>query len=284
MDTGVLYIAAGDQYIGEALESAASLKQVSSLPVTLISDIPINSTYVDENLVREFEGTVHGVEYNPKFYKILNIHELPYQRTLFLDTDTYIYEDISTIYSWLDEFDMAIAHAPHRNSLQGPPDGDRKLGGNVPDCFPDHNGGVLLLDDNERVSTLIEGWRKHYFANLDVTDREQPALRRALFKSDVRFATLPPKYNHRYYKPCYVEGTIRIFHGRVFDVESVAEKLNQTKEARVSIVKRGAVQIEVMGQTKVDRAFAAVRNNSFPVLLKKVLGRIGRVLHGERDF
>jgi len=278
MDTGVLYTATGERYINEVLRSAESLKRVSSEPVTLISNEPVESPYIDTNIVRTFDGDVYGVPYDPYYYKILVIDELPYERTLFLDTDTYIYDDISSLFEWLDEFDMALSLAPHRNTLKGNPKDGKNLEDDVPDSFPDHNNGVMLLKDVPTVTECLRDWREQYFEHIEETQRGQPTLRRVLFNSDVRFATLPPEYNHRYYKPSYAEGTIRIFHGRVLDVEAVAEKLNRTTESRVSILKGGRIEMQVIGQSRTDRAMAAIRNNSFRTLLKKGLNRCSETL------
>lgn len=41
-DVGILYVATGKKYLSEAFKSASITRQVSSLPIALCSDLPVN--------------------------------------------------------------------------------------------------------------------------------------------------------------------------------------------------------------------------------------------------
>lgn len=84
MKNGALYIITQDpRYVGLLLNSAASLKRVMpDLPITVFSQFPIDSPAF-ENVVR-VDGSTDG------FYdKTVLMQQSPYERTLFVDGDTY---------------------------------------------------------------------------------------------------------------------------------------------------------------------------------------------------
>jgi hypothetical protein len=105
MLNGAVYIITHDQrYVDMLLISAASLKRaMPDLPITVFSQFPVESNLVEK--VIQVEPTVDG------FYdKSRLIRESPYERTLFIDADTYVVEPIPELFSLLDKFDCAATH------------------------------------------------------------------------------------------------------------------------------------------------------------------------------
>ncbi len=102
MSQGVLYIAFGDNFLKELTLSAESVKRFCpDLHITVFSDKPVESEFIDECRI---------IEVNHLRPKIDYIMHAPYERTLFLDTDTIIDYDISDMFDILDNFDIALAH------------------------------------------------------------------------------------------------------------------------------------------------------------------------------
>lgn len=212
---GALYVAIGaDKYIQEAMASAASLRRVSSsLAIALASDADAAPPGFDQ-LVRIDEGDGFRA-------KILALRRSPFERTVFLDSDTYVVAELSALFQLLERFDVAAAHAPNRVTL--PLD-------DVPAAFPELNTGVIACRRGEATDALLDRWLAEYDRLLP--DRplsmDQPSFRRALYGSDIRLAILPPEFNMRFEMAGYHNATVRVLHGRADDktYDRVADALN----------------------------------------------------------
>ena len=211
---GVLYIAMGKKYIEEAKISAKSLKaKMPNLPVTILAHEEVKTPEFNEAVV-----------VNKPYYsfedKVVYLYDSPYEYTLFLDTDTYVCEDFSELFGVLDNFDIAAVHAPTK--IPGTVNG-------VPECYQQMNTGMILFKKSPEVKKFWEYWVKIYESG----EPDQPSFREALFKSNLRIATLTPEYNCRFPFPTFVCGTVKILHGRHQDLEWVGQKINAEKGARV---------------------------------------------------
>lgn len=211
---GVLYIAMGKKYIEEAQISAVSLKaKMPNLPVTILAHEEVKNPEFDEAVV-----------VNKPYYsfedKVVYFYDSPYEYTLFLDTDTYICEDFSELFGILNNFDIAAVHAPTK--IPGTVN-------SVPECYQQMNTGMILFKKSPEVKKFWEYWVKIYESG----EPDQPSFREALFKSNLRIATLTAEYNCRFPFPTFVCGTVKILHGRHEDLEWVGQKINGEKGARV---------------------------------------------------
>jgi len=244
---GVIYIAVGPACIGEALTSAASLKRVMpGLPVTLFCDQIMSDQLLDQVV------PVERNHWDPSV-KIDHIANSPYEHTLFLDADTYITGDLSELLSILDRFDVALAHSPVRTSYR--PDA-------VPDSFPEFNSGVILFRQSTSVRDLFSRWADYYARDLERLRRgeigwrrahentfyhgdlpDQPTLREALYCSDLRVATLPPEYNCRFSLPGFVDGQVKILHGKSLHLPEFAAAINAVVSRRGYEERSGTIKL-----------------------------------------
>ncbi len=112
----------------------------------------------------------------------------PYERTLFIDSDTDIIGDITPILDLLDRFDLAAAHAPYR--YQGEI-------ADIPKSFPEFNCGVIAIRHSPASMAFMEAWREAYLIDQTFWHHDQHAFRKAAWTSDAHIATLPPEYNLR---------------------------------------------------------------------------------------
>src|SRR6266550_8544105 len=109
MTVGVIYVATGSpNYIDEACNSAYSCKEkMPEMHITIFSDQRINATCFDKFIILQSS-------HNGYLDKIMAMQQSPYERTLFLDTDTYICSNFSELFGLLDKYDIGIMLAEHR--------------------------------------------------------------------------------------------------------------------------------------------------------------------------
>lgn len=236
MANGVVYIITQDErYVGLLLTSAASLKRVMpDLPITVFSQFPVEGPLFER--VIPIEPTEDG------FYdKTRLMREVPYDRTLFIDADTYISEPFPELFSLLDRFDCAATHEEYLNTDWF----DRYPRNDIPASFPEFNTGVLLLKRSEKLDRVLQEWDFLYRAYLAEKPGQvigdQPFFRVAVYYSDLRIATLTREYNCKFRGQGYLNGTVKVFHGHVdlkleaAHIKKAVQALNRSKRPRVYI-------------------------------------------------
>lgn len=280
-ERGVIYVATGQRYVDEARVSAASLKNHHpDLPVTLFTEHPVDNPLFDH--VEIINSCGNGLR-----DRTLCLMQSPYEQTLFLDSDTYICDDISDLFDLLDRFDMAATHAPNRRNAEH--DG-------VPASFPQFNLGVWIFRKTPQMDQLFAEWLRLYdeeSQNWDARIKHltQPTFRIAVYHSNIRFTNLTPEYNCRYYDSGYLEGKVKILHGHASAelLESAAKKINANKGQRVHVAgnlltqKRqpiiGGLTTKSLGRflpTLFERAANAIRSEGFSGFISKMTKRLGR--------
>jgi len=187
-ERGVIYIATGEKYVGLAARSAQSLKKYCpGLPVHIFTECDISSYDC-------FDGSTKITDPHRRS-KVDYIFQTPYQRTLYLDADTRVCEDIAHMFDLLDRFDLALAHEPNRGErkMQQYPD-------SIPFSYPPLNGGVILFKKTGPVLELLKNWKEAY--HTQGFSGDQRTLRGLIWLTHLKFAVLPPEYNIRY--PSYI--------------------------------------------------------------------------------
>lgn len=221
MKKGCIYVATGNSHLEEAIRSARSFKAaMPEVPIWLWGDLDPACDHLFDRFVR-IESPARSFE-----DKIFPLLQSPFEKTIFLDSDTYVCAPLHDVYEILDRFDFAAAHPLLRTTMQQ----------NLPEAFPEVNSGVMAFCSNERVRRMIENWLLLYKEHAKATNRsdDQPPLRVALYRSDLRFAVLPPEYNVRTIYPSALgRGRAKILHGRQKDLEVVAGLLNKSRGPRV---------------------------------------------------
>lgn len=202
MSTGVIYYSTGEYYLDEAEQSAASLKDVMpNVDVTIYSDIEPDTEHFDQFI--DIKPKKH-----PWLHRITYLKNTPYDKTLFLDTDTYIHDDIGELFKLLDRFDIAAAHTPGRFN----PEYDYQR--DTPESFPDFNCGVILYNNSPDVIDVFDRWESGYRQYADSNLTDQPFFTDAVYQSDVNITVLPREYNCRFMFPGFLYGSPKILHGR----------------------------------------------------------------------
>ncbi len=204
---GVVYVATGRRFLDEAREAARSLKQSNpNLPVCLVTDDPHGPSFWDELVLVA----------NPQFSfrdKIL-MGLCPFERFLYLDTDTYVVADISDIFSLLERFDFTGHQLFEGHDCPQP---------GIPDAFGEFNGGVLGFHRSLALDGFFARWLAAYDANYALNRdghyhysnvSDQKTLRQTVYESNLRIAVLGPEYDFTPHHVDFACAAVRIFHGR----------------------------------------------------------------------
>lgn len=228
MRDGVLYVASGERYVDEALRSAhSSLRHNRAPHLLLAAPAPGRNPALEGLEVEPFESCG-----DPYLDKIAGMRRSPFERTIFLDSDTYVAAEIVHVLDLFDRYDLAAAHAPGYRGLRDP---------EVPRALHEFNTGVLAWTANERTAAFLAAWEQTFaawrsnepFAEVSESRYEdQPAFRRCLWNSGLRVAVLGAEYNLRLSKPATVIDDVRVMHGRHRNPERLAARLNQATGPR----------------------------------------------------
>ena len=99
---GVIYAVTGEKFLREAEQSAASLRRhMPSLPIAIFTDrTDADPTLFD--IIRSIASPAYSA-----FDKQFGFREVLFEKTLFLDSDTFITRPFPEIFTLLDRFDMA---------------------------------------------------------------------------------------------------------------------------------------------------------------------------------
>jgi hypothetical protein len=204
---GVVYVATGKRFFDEAREAAAFLRQSNPwLPICLVTDEPHGPSFWDELVLIR----------NPAFGfrdKIL-MGLCPFERFVFLDTDTRVIDDISEVFTLLKRFDFT-GHQLFEGHDCPPP--------SVPDAFPEFNSGVLGFRRSAALGDFFARWLVNYDAfyalNRDghyhySNASDQKSLRQTLYDSSMTIAVLGPEYNLTPHHLVFACAQVRVLHGR----------------------------------------------------------------------
>lgn len=283
-ERGVVYIASREPYLSEAARSAESVRDYHpDIPITLFAPAETDPPTVFDT-ARQIDDPSHDFGDST-----LTPAHITHERTLFLDSDTYVTGSLDPVFTLLDRAQLAAAQDPTRTGTAG-----HEHDHHLPDTFPQYNTGVLAYRDTRTVRDLFESWGDLYRALDGVAyGLNQPAFRIALYESSATLATLPPEYNFRIgnvaNSVAYACGPVRILHGRSmhWSLPDLADRINATHERRVVIAKPYPKLVTNDDRTVregalhgVDRAHWAYRKYGPVAFVKTLAGQVKRQVMG----
>lgn len=234
-EAGYLYAAFGHRrYFEEAITSVASLRlQDPSAHVTLVTDrLSLNSF---PNLASNFDHVAvcdGEVEENDEWKNRLTFKPRciydgsPYERTFFVDTDTYFVGNCRCLFSLLDHYDLCLAHgANDRTPIT--------VRGQLLTGYTPYNTGVVLIRKNKISRQVLEHWYHAYKSGIEKYPHDQPALMEALATVPCRLYVLHNLWNARFKYFEKYRGRVMILHGRHNDYERLARRINASHKQRV---------------------------------------------------
>lgn len=198
-------------YTTEAFISARSLRRHSDKPIRLLTSRPDAVAMLAQRVPTPFtEVTVLEEDALPKALKIRAIGRMDGADCIFLDTDTFIYDDISRVFEFGD-FDIAGVHMPyHREDIVTMADAvvrEKRR-------YYALNSGVLFIR-GRFAAPLSEAWERAYFdavKRIGPQAMDQPPLATALTRLRPTLWPLAQNYNYRLMYGGVVCGTLFVVH------------------------------------------------------------------------
>jgi hypothetical protein len=225
---GFVYVATGEKYVAEAVRSVRSLRQHNpGARVCLITDRDPPPDGFDD--VLPVAEPVFG------FRDKLQMSRSPYDRTIFLDTDTLIRGDLGSLFRLLDTHDVAA-------KLEVYPGWDYEFA-DVPQAFVEYNTGVIVFRQTPAVNAFFADWGAEYRAlraSSDRFDTDQPSFRRAVYRSPLRHCAIPTEYHLQADMGGYLFWDAKVIHCH-HDQERAARIANRRLGARVYLPKMATI-------------------------------------------
>lgn len=206
---GFAYVATGELFFREAAEAARHLRAANpAARICLIADKIHGEKFWDDLVLVE----------NPNFDfrdKLL-MARCPYERFVYLDTDTYVAGDLSEMFVLLERYDI-IGHQLFEGHDYRIPE--------VPDAFPEFNGGVFGFRRSPAVTRFFERWMEIYVAYRAKNTAghwnysnasDQKGFRMALYESGLSHSVLGPEFDFIVQHVQFACAAVKIYHGRPF--------------------------------------------------------------------
>lgn len=205
---GAIYVAIGERCAREAEESLASLRKTNpGVKAMLLTDVDVADAAKWDKL--EVDPSLNIQTQNSKSCKgKLNMDRAPWDRCLYLDSDTLVVGDLGPGFALLDRFEFAAEQLAGGHHYQVP---------GLPKTFPEISGGVFFWRPTDKVKAFFERWREYYDKYdqaHEVKTFDQKSMRIAMWHSDVNFGRLPSTFNLMPYSPRLLECEVVILHGR----------------------------------------------------------------------
>jgi hypothetical protein len=190
MTEGYIYIVSNSvggiketDYIKEAIFSAKSLRALdSNANITLFTDIEVKDSVFNEVKIVKM-----SLRCKQKFFL-----ESPYDKTIYIDSDTYINHNISDMFQMLNKYELLGCHDYARKRIFNIPEYMK-----IPYCFSEINGGILAFKKCHNFNKLIELWNHYYNKYYSIVIWDQPSFRIATWESNINLYILPNEYNRR---------------------------------------------------------------------------------------
>jgi hypothetical protein len=257
MSKGVVYVATGKKYVNEAKKSAKSVSNNLDKNLVLFTDNANhqNDEVFDKTVVLNNAAKKSGD-------KIKCMKKSPFDKTLFLDADTYVCSDISRIFDLLERFDIAAPYAPNRVNEEALED--------IPDTFPEVNTGVVLYRRCNRVKKFFDEWERRYkIHQKNGMTIDQSSFRESLYYEDVKHHILPPEYNMRFENVSvgFASGRVKILHGRRSEkvLKEFSKKINNDENNRIWEIEGGTMSVindveTVLRRVKTNLKLSDIKN------------------------
>lgn len=207
-EKGIIYCATGKElFLNEAYISINSIKKYHpNLKISLFIDEKnlkkVKKDYFDSIFL--IKSPEYG--FGDKIYAMKNT---PYEKTIYLDCDTVITDDISEIFEMLKNYDIAASNPPFKNKNYKQ---------------TSYQAGIIFYRMTEITRKFLNLWDQSYDRINHGND--QPSFRRNLSKLPISLFVFPPNYNFRLPFASYIHGKIKIIHDH--DLSRVKDKIRQT--------------------------------------------------------
>lgn len=191
MTQGYIYVASNNvggiketDYIKEAIFSAESLRKVDPNAQICL--------FTDKDFTHEVFNIVKIVKMSLRCKQQV-LMDSPFDKTILLDTDTYINNDISDLFDLLDKYDIVGCNCYSRKRVF--PNLPEYM--KIPYPFAELNTGVVGYNKNDKFKHFFDLWNHYYNKYKKTIQWDQPSCRIALWESNINLYILPIEYNRR---------------------------------------------------------------------------------------
>jgi hypothetical protein len=222
-ECGVLYVAFGEQYRREALASIAAIRRFHPhLPCCIITDSNIEPLPSHVRILLRAPEAKQHFRAKPRY-----LPESPFDRTLFLDTDTTTVRHIEDLFRLLNRFDIGVYMLPAYIYNQ-------KYG-----YLTWANSGVILFRRCKAVSEAFDRWLAlldqeiagEVSAPSHLPLSDDAHLMHAICEAEARLVPLPASMNFHILYPIVTASPIHIVHGRHPDPDGLARLMDRGRSA-----------------------------------------------------
>ncbi len=218
MEKGYLYIATGETYIAEATVSVNSLRRhAPHIHATLITDEPVTNEAFDQIQVLPKTQVYQRKRKEGFMYKVMGLQHSPYEKTFFVDTDTWFCDHCEELFLLLNYYDLLVAPAPADVTPV-------VIDGQPLEGYITYNTGIIVFKKSPLMTQFLADWLRLFEEKYHHC---QPPFVDALLHHKVHLYALQPIYNFRV--PFFVAlppKKIKIIHGRSDDYEQLVNKVN----------------------------------------------------------
>jgi len=209
MSKGFLYIALRKRYLQEVEISARSLKRFTKFPVCLVTDdTTFSCAYVDEIVITDAATDFVS--------KIIGLRKTPFEKSVFLDTDTFVCAPVDQLFDVLDIFDLAMVVERNNHSYSFFERYQPNFKIRYENVLPEYHTGVIAYKRNTVVEALFADWLASH--NALQLKADMPSFREAFIQhvGKINIATLPFEYNYfGTHSFGFAHGEIKIIHERL---------------------------------------------------------------------
>lgn len=256
-----MYCAVGERYISEAARAASTVRRSNpGLPICLVADAPTDAPAFDSVILLETPRRSIADK--------LQMWRSPFERTVFLDSDTAVFRTLDPLFALLERFDVA-AHP-----LSG---GNHYTIEGMPNAFPEFNTGVIAFRKSPEAAEFFRLWRELFDRYEPQMGREwdQRSFRHAAWLSPARIAPIPAEYNIMPYFIGKVIDDVSIVHGRPHEKLLEIEAALRTHAGDRAFVPRYGVVRHFAAMSVAEHARFVARAAAIAALevLKRATGK-----------
>ena len=212
MNIPIVFVVGGQSYCEDAVVSAESYKRNNPDIQCIIA----TDHRGDVSSVFDYKIQLGSRRYPDMWYldscryynETFDIMKDDYDALCFVDSDTYCDAPLDDMFRLMERFDIALSHAVNRHTTG-------KVC-NIPDAFPEHEIGVMLVQTNEHIRNLFSDWLELYETHPEVYENnDQGPLRDALWLNKlINMYVLPEEFHARWGFGVTVVSRVRILHSR----------------------------------------------------------------------
>lgn len=205
---GVIYVGWNNKYIVEAKKSAETVRKFCKLPTCLLVDNGTSEDHLeifDVVLKTDFKLDWHHRK--AEIYPFV-----PFEETLFLDTDTVVLNSLDDGFARLKRYDMCMCLDSYYNLFEYYPKLQSDF--SLPIDTPMYNSGVIFFKKNSKVEQIFKEWQISCEKYGKTIKGDQGILSAIVAAKDVHLCSLPINYNFRGYWQ-FLRGPIIIWHARL---------------------------------------------------------------------